>query len=263
MIETLDFSADGYMVYYTPLPPPAASPSIATSSTSPLSTAAPTSPPQSRREREQSARRRLVAAVLGNGVEISHHPDGAPYIAAAPPQPSTAAPQPTAATPQPSTAATARPISISHSSSTLALAVATSSSVTIGIDIEAPRRQLERTASRFLSVDEKSRLATLIDPAERIDFLLRCWTAKEAVYKAARTPGLPLAAIVTDRDFLTATVATSPSAESAATVATSPSESAATAAPCSRYALTYRRLPTAETLCIASQHSNRQADPTV
>lgn len=249
MIETLDFSADGYMVYYTPLPPPAASPSIATSSTSPLSTAAPTSPPQSRREREQSARRRLVAAVLGNGVEISHHPDGAPYIAAAPPQPSTSAPQPTATTPQPSTA---RPISISHSSSTLALAVATSSSVTIGIDIEAPRRQLERTASRFLSVDEKSRLATLIDPAERIDFLLRCWTAKEAVYKAARTPGLPLAAIVTDRDFLTATVATSPSAESAAT-----------AAPCRRYALTYRRLPTAETLCIASQHSNRQADPTV
>lgn len=226
MIETLDFSADGYMVYYTPLPSAVAStlPSPAFNST-----------PQSRREREQSARRRLVAAVLGDGVEISHHPDGAPYIASTVSAPSA---------PSSSIVAPARPISISHSPSTLALAVATSPSITIGIDVEAPRQQLERTASRFLSTDEKSRLATLVDPAERIDFLLRCWTAKEAVYKAARTPGLPLAAIVTDRDFLTATVTSSPSAESAAL-----------AAHCRRYALTYRQLPTAETLCIAKLQS--------
>lgn len=244
MIETLDFSADGYMVYYTPLPPAAAATSSSAQSAvaSTLPSPASNSTPQSRREREQSARRRLVAAVLGDGVEISHHPDGAPYIAATSSSIATAsAPSAT------STAATARPISISHSSSTLALAVATSPLITIGIDIEAPRLQLERTASRFLSVDEKSRLDSLVDPAERIDFLLHCWTAKEAVYKAARTPGLPLAAIVTDRDFLTATVATSPS-----TVTTSPTaESAATAAHCRRYALTYRQLPTAETLCIA------------
>lgn len=239
MIETLDFSADGYKVYYTQLPPTAAaSPSVATSSPA---EPASNSTPQSRREREQSARRRLVAAVLGDGVEISHHPDGAPYIASSATSSSTAV-------------ATVRPISISHSASTFALAVATSPSLTIGIDIEAPRRQLERTASRFLSADEKTRLDTLVDPAERIDFLLRCWTAKEAVYKAARTPGLPLAAIVTDRDFLTATVATSPATvtTSPATVTTSPAaESAAPAAPCRRYAITYRQLPTAETLCIA------------
>lgn len=215
MIETLDLSADGYIVYYTPLPPP-----------SPLTP----STPQSRREREQSARRRLIAAVLGNGIEISHHTDGSPYIVATP---SSAATTPSL---------TVRPISISHSPSTLALAVATSSTITIGIDVEAPRQQLERTASRFLSVDEKTRLDSLVDPAERIDYLLRCWTAKEAVYKAARTPGLPLAAIVTDRDFHTATIISSPSAESA---------DSATAAPCRRYALTYRHLPTSETLCIA------------
>lgn len=239
MIETLDYSADGYMVYYIPLPPPAAAPSPSVATTSTAATApspATTSTPQSRREREQSARRRLVAAVLGDGVEISHHPDGSPYIAA-----------PVSAPFATSTTSPARPISISHSPSTLALAVATTPSITIGIDVEAPRQQLERTASRYLSTDEKSRLATLVDSAERIDFLLRCWTAKEAVYKAARTPGLPLAAIVTDRDFLTATVSSSPSAESAATP-----EAAATYR---RYTLTYRRLPTAETLCIAKLQS--------
>lgn len=250
MIETLDFSADGYMVYYIPLPPTAtaAAPSPATTSTAaaaPSPSVATTSTPQSRREREQSARRRLVAAILGDGVEISHHPDGSPYIAATS-QPSASTPSSTSATPSSAPSARARPISISHSPSTLALAVATTPSITIGIDVEAPRQQLERTASRYLSTDEKSRLATLVDPAERIDFLLRCWTAKEAVYKAARTPGLPLASIVTDRDFLTATVSSSPSTESAAPAA---------AATYRRYALTYHRLPTAETLCIAKLQS--------
>ena len=102
-------------------------------------------------------------------------------------------------------------ISITHSRTTAVVAV---SDAPIGIDIEYPRAQLARVATRFLSPAEQRACTT---PAQ----LLSAWTAKEAAYKAIHslqgpscpvtvitavtlTPGpdnLPLHATVADTSF--------------------------------------------------------------
>lgn len=79
-------------------------------------------------------------------------------------------------------------VSISHSRHHVAVAIGCPRTA-VGIDIEETDRygQLHRVRSRFLSASELSRAG--------ID-LLEAWTIKEAVYKAALTPGLALADIV-------------------------------------------------------------------
>lgn len=73
-------------------------------------------------------------------------------------------------------------ISVSHSRHWVAVAV--DSCFPIGIDVEEYRiAQLSRVADRFLSLAEK---------AVWTDNLTEAWTCKEAVYKAALTPGLAL-----------------------------------------------------------------------
>lgn len=99
-------------------------------------------------------------------------------------------------------------ISVSHSRHWVAVAVDSRS--LIGIDIEEYRMaQLRRVADKFLSETEKALWA---------EKLTEAWTCKEAVYKAALTPGLalkdislasPLEAIIPDgRRFSLSTTVT-------------------------------------------------------
>ena len=111
-------------------------------------------------------------------IGTAHYEDGAPYVDTHPDI----------------------PISISHSDTTCALAIARGGHRCIGIDIERPRMQLRRVAARFLTDDEYPKLC-LLDEDRQLDHLLKKWTAKEAVYKAARTPGLGLKEIQVSDDF--------------------------------------------------------------
>lgn len=132
----------------------------------------------SRYGREQEASANLIHAAFGNKAVKAHYPDGAPFV----------------------TGHCEIPISLSHSASTCLLAVSKGGKA-IGADIESPRPQLARVSPRFLTGDELSRLAMESDGKASLNFLLKCWTAKEAVYKAARTPGLSLTDISTNTDF--------------------------------------------------------------
>lgn len=120
---------------------------------------------ESRREREREAVAQLIRRNLGEDVRVDHRPDGSPvavgYVGE---------------------------ISISHSRDHVV--VATHPRLRIGVDVELPRRQLERIRPKFLSETEL---------CESLDDLLHAWTAKEAVYKAAGTVGLSLTEIEVDR----------------------------------------------------------------
>lgn len=132
----------------------------------------PADPELPRRERERAAALSLVRAVFGPAT-IGHTTEGAPLLEGV---------------------ENPAPISISHDCDTCLLAVSRCGR-TIGADIETPRGQLMRVAPRFLGPEEKARFDSLSGEDERMEFLLRCWTAKEAVYKCARTPGLALTEI--------------------------------------------------------------------
>lgn len=112
----------------------------------------------SRADAERRAVRRLVDHAFGCEAQIGHLPSGAPYIIGS-------------------------DISISLSHSRSHAAIALSPSHTVGVDVEEQRPQLARVAPRVLSDDE---LAQYSSP----ELLLRAWTLKEALYKAALTPGL-------------------------------------------------------------------------
>lgn len=125
--------------------------------------------PGPRRLREEEARDALIASTLGPEAVLTHDADGAPRIAS-------------------------RPdihISISHCADLCLLAV---SDRPVGVDIETVRPKLARVAGRFMSAAELYRLDPEADTY--LDSLLHYWTAKEAVYKLLRTPGLPLQSIV-------------------------------------------------------------------
>ncbi len=119
-----------------------------------------------RHEIEQAAKMAIVAEVFGRR-ELCHRPDGAPLI--------------------PGSGAS---ISVSHCQ-TLVVLAADRLGRNIGIDCETASRgaQLGRVAAKFLSAAQS--LAWGADEKH----LLRAWTLKEAFYKAARIPGLPLAGI--------------------------------------------------------------------
>lgn len=114
-----------------------------------------------RRERERAAVASLLRGYFGAEVEVAHHPSGAPYLPGK-----------------------EENISMSHSAAAAVVAIGRRSG--FGIDTETQRPQLERVKSRFLTPFECERYAV---PPQ----LLRAWCAKEAVYKAALTPGLPIA----------------------------------------------------------------------
>lgn len=100
---------------------------------------------------------RIVREELGPDVRIIHEADGSPLLVGSPLH-----------------------ISVSHSRNYVALAL--HPTLRIGVDIEEPRlEQLRRVMSRFLAANEVPLWG---------DRLLASWTCKEAVFKAAGTPGL-------------------------------------------------------------------------
>lgn len=101
---------------------------------------------------------RLARIVAGDRAAVGHSDDGAPYLTGYDGY-----------------------ISVSHSR--LMAFMALHRSLRIGIDAELPRGQLMKVAERFLAPDE--RLLWRSQSA-----LLRAWTIKEAVYKAAGVAGL-------------------------------------------------------------------------
>lgn len=124
---------------------------------------------------EKTAVKRLMKeAFEGSPLpHIAHHESGAPFLAFPPGHPAHgAAPLPA--------------ISVSHCRLMAAIALAPPGT-TVGIDCEGGDRlsQLDRIAPRFLSA------AQLPYWGER-PATLWAWTLKEALYKAALRPGLPL-----------------------------------------------------------------------
>ncbi|MDE5786267.1 MAG: 4'-phosphopantetheinyl transferase superfamily protein [Duncaniella sp.] len=117
----------------------------------------------SRGERDRAATMALLKEIFGNDVEYSHRPSGAPVVACN---------------------GMNHNVSLSHSCSTIVIAVAGDEKA-IGVDVETYREQLERVQSKYLSDEERKLFTAPIDK-------LKAWTAKEAVYKAALTPGLSL-----------------------------------------------------------------------
>lgn len=118
-----------------------------------------------RHERAAAERRavtEMVAELFGSRAMYGHTPDGAPTVTI----PGIDAPC----------------ISVSHGAGMALLAVAAHP---IGIDIESPRDQLSRVASRFVNQGELTGPTT-------VDALLHVWTAKEAAFKAAGLTGLTL-----------------------------------------------------------------------
>ena len=111
------------------------------------------------RDAEHKAAESLVAEALGDDVTIGHQQSGAPYLIGSD-----------------------LFISISHSRHYAAISL--SPSPGIGVDIEESRSQLRKVAPRVLSESE------LAAYGHSDDMLLQAWTLKEALYKAALTPGL-------------------------------------------------------------------------
>lgn len=110
-----------------------------------------------RRQRETRATLALLTVALAETPVIDHYPNGAPYLPSLP----------------------NLHLSISHSADYVAVAL--SADTPVGIDIEQPREQLRRIASRVFSTEELQTLTTL-------DLLLQAWTVKEALYKLNPTP---------------------------------------------------------------------------
>lgn len=107
------------------------------------------------REAERAAIASLLNDALGPGATLSHRPDGSPAINIS-----------------------GIKISISHCRTCAVIAL---SDKPVGIDVETDRAQLARVAPRVLSPDELTCYS---------DSLVKAWTLKEALYKAALTPGL-------------------------------------------------------------------------
>lgn len=141
---------------------------IYTAGINPAATA-PTKAAQRAMERVASNRRRaeiaatysIISETFGADAVIGHDATGAPYIEGCP----------------------YIHISISHCADMVAVAV--NRDKIIGIDIELWRPKLLNVKERFLTADESVRISS---PRE----ILQAWTVKEAVYKAAMTPGLSL-----------------------------------------------------------------------
>lgn len=122
---------------------------------------------ENRAKAEKDAVDLLVCEAFGSDAVKNNHPDGSPFISL----------------PDGSRI----PVSISHCHTCAVLAVARNGKA-IGIDAETDRPQLLRVASRVFSPDEIAAYAHLPHG------LLTAWTIKEALYKAAATPGADMQA---------------------------------------------------------------------
>ena len=107
------------------------------------------------RQAERAAVAELVREALGEDVTIDHRSDGSPTVDVP-----------------------GMVISVSHCATCAAIAL---SDRPVGIDVETDRSQLARVAPRVLSPAELACYS---------DRLQAAWTLKEALYKAALTPGL-------------------------------------------------------------------------
>ena len=76
--------------------------------------------------------------------------------------------------------------SLSHSNQ---YAIATFAAKPLGVDIENYRPKIQRIAKKFVNPEE----AIYLPENNQTPWLTRLWTAKEAIYKAMREPGLSLA----------------------------------------------------------------------
>jgi len=76
-----------------------------------------------------------------------------------------------------------RHLSITHTKDIAAIAI---SSVPVGIDLEHYQEKIKKIGPRFLHKKE------MANPKKReeINYLTQVWTAKEALYKVFRTPGI-------------------------------------------------------------------------
>lgn len=117
---------------------------------------------RNRREMERNASMLLIAKAFGNDARLDHDNEGRPLVEGCDFE---------------------GMISISHCVDRCLLAVTREKDMSIGIDTETWREQLRRVATRFMIPAE---VAVYDSPA----LLLLAWTTKEAVYKAARVPGL-------------------------------------------------------------------------
>ncbi|MCM1355945.1 MAG: 4'-phosphopantetheinyl transferase superfamily protein [Staphylococcus sp.] len=142
----------------------------------------PTDEAATRHERERAAAVTLIRSVFGEDAGLDHTPEGAPVVTG---------------TTRPA------PVSLSHDTHSCLLAVSRDGRP-VGVDIEQARAQLTRVCGRFLTDAEHHRFEHC-DDRDKTTFLLRCWTAKEAVYKCALTPGLGLKEIELHPDGTAAT----------------------------------------------------------
>lgn len=126
---------------------------------------------------ERKAVSRLINERISPAAILEHHESGAPYLSGIDKAPK---------------------ISITHGAGMAAIALSTGNR-SFGIDIEEPREQLRRVSGKFLTEAELS------DAGNATDRLLEYWTAKEAIYKGALTPGLALQDICVDRRNSSAT----------------------------------------------------------
>lgn len=111
-------------------------------------------------ERERMTVSRIISNYISSKARIVHAPSGRPLLENA----------------------DGLYISISHSADYVAVAFGHLEG--IGIDVEQPRAQLARVAPRVLSAAEMA----VYGRSESL--LLRAWTLKEALYKAALTEGI-------------------------------------------------------------------------
>lgn len=112
-------------------------------------------PGEPMRAAEQRTAAEMVRSIFGPDFAIDHNTDGAPEVHG-----------------------TGAEISVSHGAGMVIIAVAPEGHH-IGVDIEAPRPQLQRVARRFVSADDSASLS-----------LLQLWAGKEAAFKAAGISGL-------------------------------------------------------------------------
>ena len=76
-----------------------------------------------------------------------------------------------------------RYLSITHTKNMAAIAI---SIFPVGIDLEHYQEKIKKIAARFLHQEESKDYSR----TDNIEFLTQIWTAKEAIYKAFRTPGI-------------------------------------------------------------------------
>ena len=121
------------------------------------------------RAAEREAETLLIHSVFGPAAALEHTPDGAPYVVGE----------------SGSTICPAGHISISHTRGIVCMAVGERK--IIGVDVERVTERTIRVRHKFLSAEELTQIAEDDPIANTI-----AWTAKEAAYKAALTPGLSL-----------------------------------------------------------------------